>query len=62
VRSLAGLLGVELERLMIQRDQQREEGASLLRSLNDSTTEFAFALPMLERHGLAGTFQPGQRR
>ncbi len=55
VRSLAGLLGVELERLMIQRDLQREEGASLLRSLNDSTTEFAFALPMLERHGLTGT-------
>ncbi|GLO12413.1 hypothetical protein PPUJ20028_09940 [Pseudomonas putida] len=64
VRSLAGLLGVELERLMIQRDLQREEGASLLRSLNDSTTEFSFALPMLERHGLTGTLvslviQPG---
>ncbi|MFF7859493.1 MULTISPECIES: PucR family transcriptional regulator [Pseudomonas] len=55
VRSLAGLLGVELERLMIQRDLQREEGASLLRSLVDSTTEFALALPMLERHGLTGT-------
>jgi len=55
VRSLAGLLGVELERLMIQRDLQRAEGASLLRSLVDSTTEFTLALPMLERHGLTGT-------
>lgn len=55
VRSLVGLLGVELERLMIQRDQQREEGAALLRSMIDSTTEFTFALPMLQRHGLAGT-------
>ncbi|HKS15372.1 MAG TPA: helix-turn-helix domain-containing protein, partial [Pseudomonas sp.] len=55
VRSLAGLLGVELERLMIQRDQQREEGAALLRDMIDSTTEFTFARPMLERHGLAGT-------
>ncbi|MFK0094672.1 PucR family transcriptional regulator [Pseudomonas sp. NPDC090592] len=55
VRSLAGLLGVELERLMIQRDLQREEGAALLRRLVDSTTEFSLALPMLERHGLTGT-------
>ncbi|HEK1689289.1 PucR family transcriptional regulator [Pseudomonas sp. GD03746] len=55
VRSLAGLLGVELERLMIQRDQQREEGESLLRSLLDGTTEFSLALPVLERHGLTGT-------
>lgn len=55
VRSLAGLLGVELERLAIQRDLQREEGAALLRSMIDSTTEFTFALPALERHGLTGT-------
>lgn len=32
VRSLVGLLGVDLEHLMIHRDQQREEGAGLLRS------------------------------
>ncbi|MFJ4458401.1 PucR family transcriptional regulator [Pseudomonas sp. NPDC089392] len=55
VRSLVGLLGVELERLMIHRDQQREEGAALLRSLLDSETEFSLARPMLERRGLAGT-------
>ncbi|MDR6711727.1 purine catabolism regulator [Pseudomonas hunanensis] len=55
VRSLAGLLGVELERLMIQRDLQREEGAALLRRMIDSTTEFTYAVPMLERHGLSGT-------
>jgi len=55
VRSLVGLLGVELERLMIHRDQQREEGAALLRSLLDSETEFGLARPMLERRGLAGT-------
>ncbi|MET3679568.1 MULTISPECIES: helix-turn-helix domain-containing protein [unclassified Pseudomonas] len=55
VRSLVGLLGVELERLMIHRDQQREEGAALLRSLLDSETEFSLARPMLERRGLVGT-------
>lgn len=55
VRSLVGLLGVELERLMIQRDQQREEGAALLRSLLDSETEFSLARPMLERRGITGT-------
>lgn len=63
VRSLIGLLAVEFERLMINRDQQREEGAALLRTLLD-TTELALALPMLERRGLAGTLvslviQPG---
>lgn len=55
VRSLVGLLGVELERLMIHRDQQREEGAALLRSLLDSETDFALMRPMLERRGLTGT-------
>ncbi|WP_369987054.1 PucR family transcriptional regulator [Pseudomonas xanthosomatis] len=55
VRSLVGLLGVELERLMIHRDQQREEGAALLRSLLHSETEFALARPLLERRGLTGS-------
>ncbi|KAF1050947.1 MAG: Transcriptional activator PmfR [Stenotrophomonas maltophilia] len=64
VRSLVGLLGVELERLMIHRDQQREEGAALLRSLLASETEFALARPLLEQRGLTGTLvslaiQPG---
>lgn len=55
VRTLVGLLGVELERLMIQRDDQREEGADLLRSLLNDDTDFAFVRPMLERRGLTGT-------
>lgn len=55
VRSLVGLLGVELERLMIHRDQQREEGAALLRSLLGGETEFGLARPILERRGLAGS-------
>ncbi|WP_175856850.1 PucR family transcriptional regulator [Burkholderia anthina] len=56
VRSLVGLLGVELERLMITRDAQRDEGAALLRSLLENETDFAFVRPMLERRGLTGTF------
>ncbi len=54
VRSLLGLLAVEIERLMIIRDQQREEGAALLQSLLD-TTEMSIALPLLERRGLTGS-------
>jgi purine catabolism regulator len=65
VRSLVGLLGVELERLMIARDAQRDEGAALLRSLIDNKTDLALVRPMLERRGLIGTFvclsiQPGR--
>jgi len=55
VRSLVGLLGGELERLMIQRDLQRDEGAELLHSLLESETQFARARPLLERRGLSGT-------
>lgn len=55
VRSLVGLLGVELERSMIYRDQQREEGAALLRSLLDSEMQFILARPILERRALSGT-------
>ena len=33
VRSLLGLLEIELERIMLDRDRQRKEGADLLRSL-----------------------------
>lgn len=54
VRSLLGLLSVEIERLMIIRDQQREEGAALLMGLLD-TTEMSIALPILERRGLTGS-------
>lgn len=55
VRSLLGLLGVELERLMIHRDLQREEGSVLLRSLLESETQFILARPLLERRALTGT-------
>ena len=55
VRSLVGLLGVELERLMIHRDQQRDEGAALLRSLLENETDFSLARPLLERRGLGGS-------
>ncbi|MFR0687807.1 PucR family transcriptional regulator [Enterobacterales bacterium AE_CKDN230030158-1A_HGKHYDSX7] len=66
VRSLVGLLGVELERLMIHRDTQREEGAALLRSLLESETEFSLARPLLEQRGLLGSLvclaiQPGRQ-
>ncbi|MEN0107866.1 MAG: PucR family transcriptional regulator ligand-binding domain-containing protein [Pseudomonas sp.] len=55
MRSLVGLLGVELERLMIQRDAQREEGAALLSSLLESETAFTLARPILEQRGLTGS-------
>ncbi|MDT4821712.1 Purine catabolism regulatory protein-like family protein [compost metagenome] len=55
VRSLVGLLGVELERLMIHRDLQREEGSVLLRNLLESETEFSLVRPILEQRGLVGT-------
>ncbi|WP_260497049.1 PucR family transcriptional regulator [Pseudomonas aeruginosa] len=55
IRSLVGLLGVELERLMIHRDTQREEGSALLRSLLENETEFTLVRPLLEQRGLLGT-------
>lgn len=55
VRSLVGLLAVELERQMIQRDLQRNEGADLMHSLLDNDTEHTLARPMLARQGLDGT-------
>ena len=55
VRSLVGLLGVELERMMISRDLQRDEGAALIRGLLDTETDFVLARPILEQRGLVGT-------
>lgn len=55
IRSLVGLLGIELERMMIHRDTQREEGAGLLRNLLEEGTEFSFIRPILERRGLHGS-------
>lgn len=54
VRSLLGLLEIELERMMIDRDNLRKEGAALLRSLLKGEAEYSFR-PMLERRGLTGT-------
>ncbi|SEI19129.1 purine catabolism regulatory protein [Paraburkholderia hospita] len=54
VRSLLGLLEIELERMMIDRDNLRKEGAAVLRSLLKGEAEFSFR-PMLERRGLTGT-------
>ncbi|WP_449432634.1 PucR family transcriptional regulator [Pseudomonas putida] len=55
VRSLVGLLGVEIEREMIHRDLQRDEGSALLRNLLENETDFALARPTLERKGLTGS-------
>lgn len=66
VRSLVGLLSIELERLAITRDEQREAGATLLRNLLTGQTELSVARPLLERRGLSGTLvcsvlEPGQQ-
>lgn len=66
VRSLVGLLSIELERLAIARDEQREAGATLLRNLITGQIELSAARPMLERRGLSGTLvcialEPGQQ-
>lgn len=55
VRSLVGLLGIELERMMISRDLQRDEGAALIRGLLDTETDFVLARPILEQRGLVGS-------
>ncbi|SAL00885.1 DNA-binding protein [Caballeronia pedi] len=54
VRSLLGLLEIELERMMIDRDNLRKEGAALWRNLLRGEAEFSFR-PILERRGLTGT-------
>ncbi|ORM72112.1 PucR family transcriptional regulator [Pantoea rwandensis] len=55
VRSLTGLLEIELERLMIERDQQRREGSALLDSLLRGETSLALISPILQQRGLYGT-------
>lgn len=54
MRSLLGLLEIELERMMIDRDNRRKEGAALMHSLLQGEAEFSFR-PILERRGLVGT-------
>ncbi|MFX7780422.1 polyketide synthase regulator, partial [Acinetobacter baumannii] len=53
-RILAGLLSIELEREMIDRDGIREEGEALFDDLLNGEIEFGAAKIMLERRGLLG--------
>lgn len=54
VHYLAGLLGVELERRMIERDMRRAEGETLLQDLVAGAMDLGAARAMLERRGLEG--------
>lgn len=55
LQSLIGLLGVELERIMLERDAQRQDGEALLRSALEEDTDLSQMRPALERRGLHGT-------
>lgn len=54
IRALVGLLAVELERMMIDRDAARQEGEALLRDLIDGTLDLGSAQRLLHRRGLDG--------
>jgi len=54
LRSLVGLLAVELERQRLECDAKRLEGAALLRQLLQGHTELSLARPLLEQRGLFG--------
>ncbi|MGY8666000.1 PucR family transcriptional regulator ligand-binding domain-containing protein [Bradyrhizobium sp. UFLA05-109] len=54
VHYLAGLVGVELERVAIERDGYRTEGETLLRDLLNGRVDFGAARAVLERRGLQG--------
>lgn len=54
IRALVGLLSVELERMMIERDGQRRDGESLLRDLIAGTLDLGGAQRLLPRRGLDG--------
>lgn len=55
IRALVGLLGVELERMMIERDHQRRDGEALLRDLIGGELELGGVQKLLHRRGLDGT-------
>jgi len=57
LRSLVGLLAVELERKRLERDAQRREGAALLQRLLEEDTPLSLARPLLEQRGLFGDLQ-----
>jgi len=54
LRSLSGLLAVELERLMLERDTQRREGAALLQQWLSDDSALALVRPLLEVRKLFG--------
>ncbi|UOO89715.1 PucR family transcriptional regulator ligand-binding domain-containing protein [Vitreoscilla massiliensis] len=54
-RVLAGLLGVELDRAMMARNDKRDEGKALLQDLIAGEMDFNTAKVMLERRGLRGS-------
>ncbi|HMM10395.1 MAG TPA: PucR family transcriptional regulator ligand-binding domain-containing protein [Paracoccus solventivorans] len=55
IRALVGLLAVELERMMIERDHQRRDGESLLRDLIGGELELGGVQSLLHRRALDGT-------
>lgn len=55
IRALVGLLAVELERMMIERDGQRRDGESLLRDLIGGALDLGGMQRLLHRRGLDGT-------
>lgn len=55
IRALVGLLAVELERMMIERDGQRRDGESLLRDLIGGAFDLSSVRGLLARRGLDGT-------
>ena len=54
-RAVVGLLSVEIERLMIERDARRRDGEALLRDLMSGAVDLGGAGPLLRRRGLEGT-------
>lgn len=54
IHYLAGLIGVEMERAAIERDDLRTDGADLLRAAVEGRLDLTVATAALERRGLTG--------
>ncbi len=54
-RAVVGLLAVEIERLMIERDARRRDGEALLRDLMSGAIDLGGARPLFSRRGLDAT-------
>ena len=54
VQTLAGLLSIELERFIVERDIARTDGERLFQDLLNGEIEYAAAKLILERRGLSG--------